>query len=237
MPKFADGALFLVAPCIMAILAIKFLRNNFDCTENDHQCRGKKFAGHLRILDSRRPALGTTHESLGDDWIARLPFDHQPLGTFKILVVHENLDVSLRLRHETDSLQRRLIMDIGADTDLLKSRLSAPLPLAGSFKVAIVTIIFLAFAGRLLMKHQLMTECNIRRWEPFVENEINKNACHGNIEPDGHGPPAETAMPVPTALEHRNQRHDYKGQSYKREQNMRNEYREVNGCDPSAVAG
>src|SRR4029077_875668 len=76
VPEPADRALFLIAPSVMAILAIKFLGNDFQCVEKPDQGRSHEFARHLRILDVRRSPLRTANNGGGDIGIACLPFDH-----------------------------------------------------------------------------------------------------------------------------------------------------------------
>src|SRR5439155_16980016 len=51
MPQARQRSLFLVAPREVAILTVKFLRNNFQRAKNRDQRRRDKFSGHLRILD------------------------------------------------------------------------------------------------------------------------------------------------------------------------------------------
>src|ERR1700736_6399787 len=51
VPEPADGALFLVAPSVMTILAIKFLGNDFHCAKEPDQGRGQELPRHLRVLD------------------------------------------------------------------------------------------------------------------------------------------------------------------------------------------
>ena len=51
MPEPSDRRLFLVAPGEVAILAVKFLGNNFQSTKHHHERWGHEFSGHLRVLD------------------------------------------------------------------------------------------------------------------------------------------------------------------------------------------
>src|SRR5437016_5995713 len=76
VPEPADGALFLIAPSVMAILAIKLLGNDFQRAEKPDQGRSHEFARHLRILDVRRSALRAADNGGGDIGVACLPFDH-----------------------------------------------------------------------------------------------------------------------------------------------------------------
>jgi hypothetical protein len=52
MPEPADGAFLLIAPGEVAVLAVKFFRDNFDRTQHGDQRWGEKFSRHLRILDA-----------------------------------------------------------------------------------------------------------------------------------------------------------------------------------------
>src|ERR1700719_283216 len=54
MPEPPQCALLLVTPGKVAILTIKFFRNNFHRAKNANERRGNEFTGHLRIFDVRR---------------------------------------------------------------------------------------------------------------------------------------------------------------------------------------
>ena len=51
MPKPPNGGFFLVSPGKVAILAVKFLWNNFERAKHADERRRQKFPGHLRIFD------------------------------------------------------------------------------------------------------------------------------------------------------------------------------------------
>src|SRR3954469_5103522 len=77
-------------PGEMAILAIKFLRENFHREKNARDSRGDKFPGQLRILDPRRLALRAAN-GRADLGVAGLPFEHQLVRLLEIVFVHEDL--------------------------------------------------------------------------------------------------------------------------------------------------
>ena len=107
----------------MAILAVKLFGNDFERAKHTNERRSHKFSSHLWIFDIRRAALRTTDKSRGDIGISRLPFDHEILGIFEIGVVDHYFRVRLRARHEANLLQRRLIVNIGAQPCILKAPL------------------------------------------------------------------------------------------------------------------
>src|SRR5438552_338274 len=76
VPEPADGALCVIAPSVMAILAVKFLGNDFQRAEKSDQRRSHELTRHLRILDVRRSALRAANNGGGDIGVACLPFDH-----------------------------------------------------------------------------------------------------------------------------------------------------------------
>src|SRR5947208_4259013 len=76
VPEPADGAFFLVAPSVMTILAIKFLRDQFHRAKEADQRRSQELPRHLRILDVGRSALRAANNGGGDIRIGRFPFDH-----------------------------------------------------------------------------------------------------------------------------------------------------------------
>src|SRR6266480_654934 len=76
VPEPADGALFLVAPSVMTVLAIKFLGNDLYRAKQADQCRSQELPRHLRILDVRGPALRAANNGGGNVRIACFPFDH-----------------------------------------------------------------------------------------------------------------------------------------------------------------
>jgi hypothetical protein len=51
MPKPSDRRLFLVAPGKVAVLAVKFLGNNFHGAKHAHKRRSHEFSRHLWIFD------------------------------------------------------------------------------------------------------------------------------------------------------------------------------------------
>ena len=51
VPKPSDGRLLVVAPGELAILAVKFLGNDFQGTKNNHERWSREFSRHLRVLD------------------------------------------------------------------------------------------------------------------------------------------------------------------------------------------
>jgi len=114
MPEPPDRRLFLVAPGKMAILAIKLLGNDFERAKHTNERRSHKFSSHLWIFDVRRAALRATNKGRGDIGISRLPFDHEILSLFEIGVLDHYFRVRQRARHETNLLQRRLIVNISA---------------------------------------------------------------------------------------------------------------------------
>src|SRR5437868_11524429 len=73
MPEPADRALFLVAPRVMAIQAIEFLRNNFERAKQRHQRRCHELSRHLRIFNVRRTALWAADNRSGNIRVACFP--------------------------------------------------------------------------------------------------------------------------------------------------------------------
>ena len=51
MPKASNCRLFPVCPGKVAILTVKFFRNNFKRTKHADESRRQKFPRHLRVLD------------------------------------------------------------------------------------------------------------------------------------------------------------------------------------------
>src|SRR5213594_3642857 len=76
VPEPADGALFLIAPSVMAVLAIKFFGNDFHRAKKGDQRRSHELTRHLRILDLGGAALRTANDGRGHVGIGRFPFDH-----------------------------------------------------------------------------------------------------------------------------------------------------------------
>src|SRR6202140_4229743 len=103
--------------------------------------------------------------------------------------------------------------------------------LAGSVNVAIVTIIFAA--SRPPIKHQLLAERKIRRWEPFVDHQVDEHAGDGNIKPDRHRPARDPPMAVPAPPKNGNEREDDERQCDEREHDVRNEHGKIERPDNS----
>jgi len=141
MPQPPQCALLLVTPGEVAILTIKFFRNNFYRAKNANKRRGDEFTGHLRIFDVRRAALRTANQRSSDVRIGGFPLDHQTLCSFEVVILHHHFCVRLGARHESDLLQRGFVVNIGLQSCVLKGRFSC-LAFAGSLNVAIVTINF-----------------------------------------------------------------------------------------------
>jgi len=74
------------------------------------------------------------------------------------------------------------------------------------------------------------------RRKPFVEHQIYEHPCDGNIEPDRDRPTRNPLMAIPTATKNRNERQNHQGQRHKGKQDMRSQYRKVNGGNPSRVS-
>ena len=122
MPEPPDRGLFPVAPGEMAILTVKLLRNNFERAKYDHQRRRHEFASHLRILDPRGAALRAANKCRGDDGIGGFPLDHEALRSLEIIVLDHHFRIGFRPGHETNLLQRRFVMNIGAQSGLVETR-------------------------------------------------------------------------------------------------------------------
>jgi len=71
----------------------------------------------------------------------------------------------------------------------------------------------------------------------MVEDEVNKDTCDRDIEPDRHRPAAKPPMSIPAALKSRDERRDHQRQGHEREQHVRNEKRKINPRDQAGVAG
>src|SRR5436190_13879768 len=87
MPEPSERALLLIAPSKVAILTIKFFRNNFHRAKEANKRRGNEFTGHLRIFDVRRAALRTANHSSSDVRVGRFPLDHQTLCSFEVVIL------------------------------------------------------------------------------------------------------------------------------------------------------
>ncbi len=85
------------------------------------------------------------------------------------------------------------------------------------------------------MKHQLMAECKIWR-KPLVEHQIDKHSSDRNVKPDRDCPARNPFVAIPPAAKNLNERQNHQRQCYKGKQNMRSQYREVNGGDPSGIS-
>jgi hypothetical protein len=73
------------------------------------------------------------------------------------------------------------------------------------------------------------------RWKPFVEHQVHKHTCKGDIEPNWDCPTCDSLVAVPSATKNLKERHNHQRQCDKGKQNMRSQYREVNGSDPPCV--
>jgi len=126
MPEPSERALLLIAPSKVAILTIKFFRNNFHRAKEANKRRGNEFTGHLRIFDVRRAALRTANHSSSDVRVGRFPLDHQTLCSFEVVILHHHFCVRLRARHESDLLQRGFVVNIGLQSCVLKAPFQLP---------------------------------------------------------------------------------------------------------------
>src|SRR4029450_2999715 len=126
MPEAPQRTLFFVAPGKMAVQTIKFLRNNFQRAKNANERGGNEFAGHLRILDIRGAALRAANQGGGNVRISRFPINHQALCPLEIVILHHHLSIRLRPRHEPDLLQRRFIVNIGLQSNVVEAPFKLP---------------------------------------------------------------------------------------------------------------
>src|SRR5260370_40436289 len=106
MPEPSERALLLIAPGKVAILTIKFLRNNFHRTKNANKRWGDEFTGHLRIFDARRATLRTATPGSSDVRVGGFPLDHHALCSFEVVILHHHSCVRLGARHESALLHR-----------------------------------------------------------------------------------------------------------------------------------
>jgi len=180
MPEPPQCALLLVSPGKVAILTIKFFRNNFHRAKNANKRRGDEFTGHLRIFDVRRSALRTTNQRSSDVRIGGFPLDHQTLCPFEVVILHHHFCVRLGTRHESDLLQGGFVVNIGLQSCVLKAPFQLPRFYRFVKRGDRHHKFFLSARQRArpLIKHQLMGECKIWRRKPFVEHQIHQHPCH-----------------------------------------------------------
>src|SRR2546430_7594425 len=76
VPEPADAALFLVAPSVVTILAIKFLWDDLHHAQEPDQCRSQELPRHLWILNVRGSALRAANNGGGNVRSPCFPFAH-----------------------------------------------------------------------------------------------------------------------------------------------------------------
>jgi len=121
MPEPADCRLFMIAPGVMAILAVKFLGDDFERAKDPDKCGSHKFSGHLWVFDIRGAALRAANQGRSDIGICGFPFNHETLPLLEVGVVQHNFSVRLWTRHETDLLQGGLVVNVRAYARVLEA--------------------------------------------------------------------------------------------------------------------
>ena len=76
----------------------------------------------------------------------------------------------------------------------------------------------------------------IQRRPPFVKHQVNEHAGDRNVKPDRHGPLPDATMFIPAFPERRHERDDDQRQHRKRQQDVRDQDREVNRPNESKTA-
>src|SRR5438477_2046824 len=93
MPEPSERALLLIAPSKVAILTIKFFRNNFHRAQDPNKRRGNEFTGHLWIFDVRRAELRTANPGSSEVRVGGFPLDNQTFGLLEFVIFTLNFCV------------------------------------------------------------------------------------------------------------------------------------------------